>query len=107
MRVRRICRLLLSGERAAERVLADAVDAARVVAGVALDAAPAAVARFRKDVPCDAPATLEEIGSACRLIITMLPDGHAVRRVLLGTSGVVAGLTASARPAREGAAGGI
>ena len=63
------------------------------------DAVPAAVNRFRQDVPCDAPATLEELGAACRVIITMLPDGHAVRKVLMGTSGVVAGLTASAAPA--------
>ena len=63
---------------------------------VVADAANGAVERFRANVACDAPATLPEIGAACRIIITMLPDGHAVRKVLLGDAGVVAGLTASA-----------
>ena len=62
------------------------------------DAAPAAVDRFRAQAECGVPATLKEIGSSCRVLITMLPDGHAVRKVLMGETGVVAGLTASAGP---------
>src|SRR6185312_8753827 len=62
------------------------------------DAAPAAVERFRAQVACDAPATLKEIGAMCRLVITMLPDGHIVRKVLMGEAGVVSGLTASGGP---------
>jgi 3-hydroxyisobutyrate dehydrogenase len=33
-----------------------------------------------------------DLGRSCRLVITMLPDGQAVRQVLLGTDGVAAGL---------------
>jgi 3-hydroxyisobutyrate dehydrogenase len=63
------------------------------------DAAPPAVERFRALAACEAPATLKEIGATCRVVITMLPDGHVVRKVLMGDTGVVAGLTASAGPA--------
>jgi 3-hydroxyisobutyrate dehydrogenase len=35
---------------------------------------------------------LTELGRSCRLVITMLPDGAAVRQVLLGEDGVVPGL---------------
>jgi len=62
------------------------------------DAAAAAVERFRAHAACEAPATLKEIGATCRVIITMLPDGHIVRKVLMGEAGVVAGLTASGGP---------
>jgi 3-hydroxyisobutyrate dehydrogenase len=65
---------------------------------VIADAAPAAVERFRSQVQCEAPATLKELGATCRTIITMLPDGHVVRKVLMGEGGVVAGLTAPANP---------
>ena len=44
------------------------------------DAAPAAIERFRAQVPCEVPGTLKELGAGCRLIITMLPDGHVVGR---------------------------
>ncbi len=62
------------------------------------DAAPAAVDRFRAQAACEVPATLQEIGATCRVVITMLPDGHVVRKVLMGETGVVAGLTASGSP---------
>ncbi len=65
---------------------------------VVADAAPAVVDRFRGQVQCEAPATLQELGATCRTIITMLPDGHVVRKVLMGEAGVVAGLTAPANP---------
>src|SRR5579862_9083980 len=59
------------------------------------DAAAAAVERFRAQAACEVPATLKEIGATCRVVITMLPDGQVVRKVLMGEAGVVAGLTAS------------
>ena len=65
------------------------------------DAVPAAVERFRAQVTCDAPATLQDLGATCRIVITMLPDGHVVRKVLMGDAGVVAGLTATASPRPE------
>ena len=71
------------------------------------DAVPAAVERFRAQVTCDAPATLQDLGATCRIVITMLPDGHVVRKVLMGDAGamgdagVVAGLTATVSPRPE------
>ena len=65
---------------------------------VVADAAPAAVERFRSQAACEAATALRQIGATCRVVITMLPDGHAVRQVLMGEAGVVAGLTASAGP---------
>jgi 3-hydroxyisobutyrate dehydrogenase len=65
---------------------------------VIADAAPAAVERLRSEVACEAPATLRELGASCRVVITMLPDGHIVRKVLMGEGGVVAGLTAAGKP---------
>jgi 3-hydroxyisobutyrate dehydrogenase len=56
-----------------------------------VDAAPAAVARLTSQVACETPSSLTELGS-CRVIITMLPDGKAVREVLLGHNGAAAAL---------------
>lgn len=56
-------------------------------AGFALavaDANPEAVERFAAETPCDAPESLAALGAACRVVITMLPDGAAVRKVALG-----------------------
>ncbi|HTQ99513.1 MAG TPA: NAD(P)-dependent oxidoreductase [Candidatus Acidoferrum sp.] len=39
-----------------------------------------------------APTTLAELGQRSRVVITMLPDGKAVRKVLLGADGIVGGL---------------
>ncbi len=61
---------------------------------VAADSNPAALARFCDAVPCERAASLAHLGRACRLVITMLPDGAAVRQVLLGEAGVAAGLAA-------------
>lgn len=61
---------------------------------VVADAVPAAVERFRADVQCEAAASLQALGAACRIVITMLPDGKIVRNVLLGDGGVASGLTA-------------
>lgn len=46
-----------------------------------------ALRRFAADTPCEAPADLKSLGAACRVVITMLPDGAAVRKVALGDGG--------------------
>jgi 3-hydroxyisobutyrate dehydrogenase len=61
---------------------------------LAADSNPAALERFCAGVQCDRPTSLAELSRSCRLVITMLPDGRAVREVLLGDDGVVAGLAA-------------
>jgi 3-hydroxyisobutyrate dehydrogenase len=55
------------------------------------DAVPAAVERFRAETTCETPKELKALGAACDAVITMLPDGAAVRAVLLGEDGAVAG----------------
>lgn len=52
------------------------------------DVSAAAVERLRASVDCDAAASLADLGRSCRLVITMLPDGAAVRQVLTGAEGV-------------------
>src|SRR5271170_2751768 len=59
---------------------------------VAADSSPVALERFSTSVGCGRAASLVDLGRSCRLVITMLPDGNAVRQVLLGPSGVAAGL---------------
>lgn len=70
--------------------------ASHLVAGgyrvVAADADRAALERFCSSAPCERARTLTDLGRSCRLVITMLPDGAAVRQVLLGADGVAAGL---------------
>lgn len=58
------------------------------------DANPAAVERLRASVECEAAASLTALGRSCRLVITMLPDGAAVRQVLTGDNGVAAAMAA-------------
>lgn len=72
-------------------------------AGYALavaDAVPAAVQRFTANLPAhaqvEAPASLKAIGAACRVVITMLPEGNIVRNVLLGDNGVASGAQSGA-----------
>ncbi|MEP6547562.1 MAG: NAD(P)-dependent oxidoreductase [Gammaproteobacteria bacterium] len=63
-------------------------------AGYALmvaDTNTAALQRFCSAAQCES-GTLAEIGVGCRLVITMLPDGKAVRQVLLGEGGIAAAL---------------
>ncbi|MGE5525259.1 MAG: NAD(P)-dependent oxidoreductase [Rhodospirillaceae bacterium] len=48
------------------------------------DTDPAKVEGFVKANGGTAAETLEEIGKTCRIVITMLPDGHIVRKVVLG-----------------------
>jgi 3-hydroxyisobutyrate dehydrogenase len=43
-----------------------------------------AVERFAAEVPCEVPADLAALGKACRVVITMLPDGNSVRQVIVG-----------------------
>jgi 3-hydroxyisobutyrate dehydrogenase len=61
---------------------------------VVSDANPAAVERLRASVECEAAASLTALGRSCRLVITMLPDGAAVRQVLTGDNGVAAAMAA-------------
>jgi len=61
---------------------------------VAADASADAVERFATTAQCERAGSLKSLGSSCRVVITMLPDGKVVREVLLGTNGVVAGLAA-------------
>ncbi|HEY1283192.1 MAG TPA: NAD(P)-dependent oxidoreductase [Steroidobacteraceae bacterium] len=59
---------------------------------LAADASAQAVERFAASTPCERADSLKSLGSSCRVVITMLPDGKVVREVLLETNGVVAGL---------------
>jgi 3-hydroxyisobutyrate dehydrogenase len=63
---------------------------------IVADAVPAAVEKFRAGTQADVAASLKELGAACRIVITMLPDGKIVRSVLTGESGVAAGLASGA-----------
>lgn len=47
------------------------------------DANAQTVARLTEELGCEAPASLPALGAACRIGITMLPDGKAVREVAL------------------------
>lgn len=60
------------------------------------DSNPSAVERFSRETPCESPPSLVELARACRLVITMLPDGNAVRQVVLGESGLACGLAPGA-----------
>lgn len=63
---------------------------------VVADINPDAVERFQAETACEAPPSLVELARDCRLVITMLPDGNAVRRVLLGQAGLACGLAPGA-----------
>ena len=63
---------------------------------MAADANPATLERFCSAVPCERAASLAHLGRACGVVITMLPDGAAVRQVLLGPEGVAAALAPGA-----------
>lgn len=53
-----------------------------------------AVKKFCAETGATAAASLQALGKASTVTITMLPDGKAVRKVLMDTNGVVAGLQA-------------
>jgi 3-hydroxyisobutyrate dehydrogenase len=61
-----------------------------------MDASPEAVERFRSRVDCSAETTPAALGQACRVVITMLPDGHAVRQVALEDGGLASRLAPGA-----------
>jgi len=61
---------------------------------VAADASAEAVERFAASIPCERAESLKSLGSSCRVVITMLPDGKVVREVLLGANGVATALAA-------------
>jgi 3-hydroxyisobutyrate dehydrogenase len=63
---------------------------------VAADSSTAALERFCETVRCERAVSLSDLGRTCPLVITMLPDGKAVRQVLLGPAGVAAGLAPNA-----------
>jgi 3-hydroxyisobutyrate dehydrogenase len=56
------------------------------------DVRSAAIESLRAEVDCEVPASLIELAQGCRVVITMLPDGKAVRQVLTG--GMAGGLAA-------------
>ena len=53
-----------------------------------------ATTRFAAQAACERPPNLAALGAASRAVITMLPDGQIVRKVLLDPGGVAAGLKA-------------
>jgi 3-hydroxyisobutyrate dehydrogenase len=55
-----------------------------------------AVKTFCADTGATAASSLQQLGSVSRVVITMLPDGKAVRKVLMEPNGVVSGLQAGA-----------
>jgi len=59
---------------------------------VVADASPAALERFGSPVRCERARSLTELGRTCRLVIAMLPNGAAVRQVLLGADGIASSL---------------
>ncbi len=59
---------------------------------VVADSNSAAVERFKASAPCDVAVSLADLGHGCRVVVTMLPDGKAVRQVVLGQEGLAVGL---------------
>lgn len=51
-----------------------------------------AVTRFAAGNDCEQVPGLKTLGSTCPVVITMLPEGHIVRQVLMQDDGVAAGL---------------
>lgn len=55
------------------------------------------MARFVEKHPAATPAASPaELAASCDIVVTMLPDGHVVQDVVLGESGLAAGLAAGA-----------
>ncbi|MES2605763.1 MAG: NAD(P)-dependent oxidoreductase [Pseudomonadota bacterium] len=55
-----------------------------------------AVKKFCAETGATAAANLQELGKASNVVITMLPDGKAVRKVLMEPNAIVSGLQAGA-----------
>lgn len=51
-----------------------------------------AVKKFCSETGATAATDLRALGAACQALITMLPDGKAVRKVLLDVNGIVSGV---------------
>src|SRR5262245_43402787 len=51
-----------------------------------------AISSFCAETGATAASSLQQLGSVSRVVITMLPDGKAVRKVLMEPDGVVSGL---------------
>src|SRR5882672_4536354 len=54
------------------------------------------LARAREEAGAEAPGSLRVIAERCDAVITMLPDGHAVRAVTLDAEGLLAGFAPGA-----------
>src|SRR5258708_20662488 len=54
---------------------------------VAHDLDPNALNRAREAIGAEVPGSLKAMASRCEAVITMLPDGNAVRAVVLGPNG--------------------
>jgi len=54
---------------------------------LAHDLDPEALRRAREASGAEAPGSLREIGERCQAVVTMLPDGNAVRAAVLGRDG--------------------
>jgi 3-hydroxyisobutyrate dehydrogenase len=63
---------------------------------VAHDLDARALARAREEAGAEAPGSLGSIAERCEAVITMLPDGHAVRAVALDAEGLLAGFAPGA-----------
>lgn len=63
-----------------------------------LDANEEVAARFVQERGGRRASTLRDLAAASDVVITMLPDGEVVRRVVLGSDGTEAGLLAGMRP---------
>lgn len=53
------------------------------------DAVPGRAAAFGRETRATAATTVAEVARACTLLITMLPDGHVVREIVLGRDGAL------------------
>lgn len=60
------------------------------------DKSDEAVRAFASEHDCEAPPDLASLGTACSVVITMLPNGKIVREVLLGKGGTAGTLGAGA-----------
>lgn len=56
------------------------------------DGSQDAVQRFAATTACEHPRDLKSLAAQCGAVITMLPDGHIVRQVVMAVDGLAAGL---------------
>lgn len=60
---------------------------------LAYDLDPEALRRAREGAGAETPGSLKAIAERCEAVITMLPDGNAVRKVTLGAEGLLSGFS--------------